>query len=79
MELEVEQEVLVLAVFLRDLQPFEDLGLVMHEIRDLNHPLFHVKLLLEDLADGLELLTLLDELFVRAFLLEILVTAEQLR
>ena len=48
LELEVEQEVLVLAVLLRDLQPFEDLGLVVHEIRDLHHPLFDIELLLKD-------------------------------
>ena len=79
LELEVEQEILVLAVLLRDLQPFEDLGLVVHEIRDLNHPLFDIELLLEDLTDHLKLLALLDELLVRAFLLEVLVTAEHLR
>ena len=63
---------------MRDLQPFEDLGLVVHEIRDLNHPLFDVELLLKDRANHLQLLALFDKFFVRAFLLEVLVTAEQL-
>ena len=50
----------------------------MEQVGDLDHPFLDVELLLEDLADHLELLALFEELFVGTSLLEILVTAEQL-
>ena len=77
-ELSVEQQVFVPTVLLRDLQPLEDLGLVVEQVRQLHHPFLDVELVLEDLTDYLKLLALLYELLVRAFLLEVLVTAEHL-
>ena len=78
LELPVKQEVFVPTVLLRYLKPLEDLGLVVEQVGDLHHAPPHVKLVLQHPTDHLELLALLDELLVRAFLLEVLVTAEQL-
>ena len=50
----------------------------MEEVGDLHHPLLHIELVLEDVTDDLEFLALLDQLLVRAFPLEVLVTAEHL-
>ena len=50
----------------------------MEEVGDLHHPLLHIELVLEDRADDLELLALLEQLLVGTPLLEVLVTAEHL-
>ena len=77
-DLLVKEEILILAIILRDLQSLKDLGLVVEEVGDLNHPLLHIELVLEDPTDDLKLLALLHQLLVGAFLLEVLVTAEHL-
>ena len=78
LDLIVKQEVSVTAVVLRDLKPLEDFCLVVEQVGDFHHPPLHIKLVLQDPTDYFKFLALLDEPFVLAFLLEVLVTAEQL-
>ena len=51
----------------------------MEQVGQLHHPFLDVELVLQDLTDHLKLLALLEQLLVRAFPLEVLVTAEHLR
>ena len=79
LDLLVEQQIPVSAVLLRDLEPLEDLGLVVQQVGEVHLPPFDVELVLQDIADHLHFLSLPYGPFVGSSTLEELVTAEQLR